>query len=112
VSEADVQAQIVSWLGSGIAVPEVERRLRESGVGPKEASQLVDAALTKQVSDAAIRQRWKDCVALIGGTALCILGALFLVGGILGLSQPGYGLFAAGGAAISGGLTLIIRATV
>src|SRR5262249_44897135 len=100
-------SEVAAWRDEGVAVPEIERRLRERGLDSEEVCKLVDAALAEQVSSAARRQRRRDWFLLFGGVGLCLLGVLFFVGGIM---VPHLGLFVGGVTTFGCGVTLIIRA--
>jgi hypothetical protein len=116
MDEPNLRGQVRTWLTSGLAVPETERRLREGGVAPEYASSIVNAVLAKQVSDATATQRRQARALFWGGLARCILGVLLMVAGVVAFvrSEFGFpahvGVVAGGVAAVGGGFTLIIRA--
>jgi hypothetical protein len=116
MDESNLHAQVSAWLNSGLTVPEAERRLGESGVAPEDASSVVNAVLAQQVSDIAARERRRARAPFLGGIALCILGVLLMVAGIVAFVSPESGLpahvgvFAGGAAGLGGGITLIVRA--
>ena len=118
LDESRLRDQARAWLSSGVAVPEVERWLLESGVGPEQASRIVDEVLGGQVSDASAAQRRQTRTSLIWGVALCVLGALLVVVGIIGFAWPevGFpahvGVFAGGLAGVGAGVMQILRATL
>jgi hypothetical protein len=109
VTNSSLHSEIAAWRDAGVPVPEIERRLRERGLDPEEVSEIVDATFAHQVSGAALRQRRRDRLVLIGGVCLCLLGILCLVGGIVATN---INLFGVGAALFGGGATLIIRALI
>lgn len=116
MNEANVHAQVSAWLNSGVTVPEVERRLGESGSAPDYASSVVNAVLAKQVSDRAAGEQRRSKTRFLGGIALCSLGILLMVAGAGAFVRPENGIpayiggFAAGAAAVGRGILLIVRA--
>jgi hypothetical protein len=116
MDQAILHGQVIAWLDSGLTVPDVERRLSESGVAPEYASSVVNAVLAEQVSAFAARERRRARVPLLAGIGLCILGALLLVAGVTAFVQPEselpphLGVFAGGAAPVGGGILLILRA--
>jgi hypothetical protein len=116
MDESNLHSQVRDLLHSGLTVPEVERRLRKGGVTPEYASSIVNAVLAEQVSDFAARERRRARGPLIGGIALCVLGVLLMVAGVIAFVRPDSGLpahvgiFPGGAAGVGGGIMLILRA--
>jgi hypothetical protein len=108
-NEEDLRDKVAGWFRAGLRAPEIERRLRESGVSPEKAAGIVDAALAKHMAVAGAAQRRKDRVALLCGTGLCAAGVLLLVVGLLQVDRFGIGPLAGGLAGVVGGSSLIIR---
>jgi hypothetical protein len=111
IGESDLVGEVAGWLSSGTSASEVERRLGEKEIEPEHASQLVDAALARQVGDLARVQRRKDRIRLICGVGLCVLGILLVAGAIIEVERFGLGMFPAGLAALAGGVMLLFRAS-
>jgi hypothetical protein len=116
MDESNLQAQVSAWLNSGLTVPDVERRLVESGVPPEKASSVVNAVLARQVSDSTARERRQARTQLVVGIILCLLGVLLIVLGWVAFVWPESGLpahvgvFAGGASGLGGGVMLIVRA--
>jgi hypothetical protein len=107
--ESDLENQIAAWHRSGVAIPEIERRLSESGFTPAQASNMVDAVLAKEASDTFKRQRKKDRVTFFVGISLCFVSVVLMLSAIGGFVDYRLGLLAAGASAVASGVTLIIR---
>src|SRR5215470_6284859 len=115
MDESNLRGQVSAWLNSGLAVPEVERRLREGGAAPEYASSIVNAVLAKQVSDSMAQERRQARAPLLGGVALCVLGVLTMIEAVLAYVRPDLGLpasvatFGVGVVVLGAGVTLLIR---
>jgi hypothetical protein len=113
-----LSSQVRAWLDRGLTVPEMERRLSEGGVAPEDASSIVDEVLAHQVSDSLAAERRQARGPFWGGVALCLLGTLLMVAGVLAFVRPEMGIpahvavFAVGGATVGAGIRLILQATM
>jgi hypothetical protein len=109
MTESSLHSEVAAWRDAGLAVPEIERRLRERGLDSEQVSKVVDATLADQVSSAALRQRRRNRLLLLGGVGLCLMGVPTFVGGIMATN---INLFALSTVLFGSGVTLIIRALI
>jgi len=111
-----LRAKVSAWFEAGLGVPEIERRLIAGGAEPEYASSVVNAVLGSQVSQSAAEARRRARLPLLGGIALCCLGALLMIAGVLAFVEPDLGLpahpgvIAGGASGVALGGTLIWRA--
>jgi len=109
MTESSLHSEVAAWRDAGLAVPEIERRLRERGLDPEQVSRVVDATLADQVSSATLWKRERDRLLLLGGVGLCLMGVLTFVGGIM---TTNINLFALGAVVFGSRVTLIIRTLI